>query len=61
MPAWVDATAEKSSANYHAGPQPATTSAYEHVIAEPVLIGMLIKQYGWISPEPGKLQRYRVK
>lgn len=60
-PQWEDPTAENGPAAYDPGPQPATGSPYELVIAEPTLVAMLIRQYGWICTAPGKIQRYRVK
>ena len=58
-PQWEDATAENGPAVYDAGPPPTTVSPFEHVIAEPVLIAMLQRQFGWIVTAPGKMQRYR--
>jgi hypothetical protein len=40
-------------------PPPLSCSPYEVVVAEPVLIGQLVKLYGWRVIEPGLIRRCR--
>lgn len=59
LPAEVCTTCSGEPVLTGQNPPPLSHSPYEVVVAEPVLIGQLVKLYGWRVIEPGLIRRCR--